>query len=146
LTLVVNNEFYPRWFPLDLFCLHSSVLCKILVTSFVPCKYVTQLPYCLLHKKSDARFENYTQIPHDLFCVHLSVTHPTLCPPTMRDPFHTDKGAQRVCGNYYLDLFHFFMCFACIYVSLCDIFVSAQARVNSIRIRVIEICEQPCEW
>jgi hypothetical protein len=30
---VVNNEFYPRWFPLDLLCLHSSVLCKIPVTS-----------------------------------------------------------------------------------------------------------------
>ena len=30
---VVNNEFYPRWFPLDLLCLHSSVLCKNTVTS-----------------------------------------------------------------------------------------------------------------
>jgi hypothetical protein len=54
MILVVINEFYPRWFPLDLLCLHSSVLCKIPVTSFVPFEYVTQLPYCLLHKKSDA--------------------------------------------------------------------------------------------
>jgi hypothetical protein len=30
---VVNNEFYPRWFLLDLLCLHSSVLCKNPVTS-----------------------------------------------------------------------------------------------------------------
>ena len=69
----VINEFYPRWFLLDLLCLHSSVLCKILVTSFVPCEYVTQLPYCLLHKKSDAWFEKYIQIQHNLSCVHLSV-------------------------------------------------------------------------
>ena len=51
----VINVFYPGWFPLDLLCLHSSVLCKIPVTSIVPCEYVTQLPYCPLHKKSDAR-------------------------------------------------------------------------------------------
>jgi hypothetical protein len=70
---VVNNEFYPGWFPLDLLCLRSSVLCKILVTSFVPFEYVTQLPYCLLHKTSDVRFEKYVQIPHDLSCVSLSV-------------------------------------------------------------------------
>jgi hypothetical protein len=30
---VVNNEFYPRWFLLDLLCLYSSVLCKNPVTS-----------------------------------------------------------------------------------------------------------------
>jgi hypothetical protein len=30
---VVSNEFYPRWFLLDLLCLHSSVLCKNPVTS-----------------------------------------------------------------------------------------------------------------
>jgi hypothetical protein len=30
---VVNNEFYHRWFLLDLLCLHSSVLCKNSVTS-----------------------------------------------------------------------------------------------------------------
>jgi hypothetical protein len=78
---VVNNEFYPRWFPLDLLCLHPSVLCKIPVTSIVPCEYVTQLPYCPLHKKSDARFENYTQIPHDLSCVCLFVIHPRFAHP-----------------------------------------------------------------
>ena len=69
----VINEFYPRWFPLDLLCLHSSVL-------WLPQLYLanlsTQLPYCPLHKKSDARFENYTQIPHDLSCVCLFVIHP----------------------------------------------------------------------
>jgi hypothetical protein len=43
--------------------------------------------------------KNYVQIPHDLSCVRLFVTHPTLCPPTIRDPFHADKGAQRVCGR-----------------------------------------------
>ena len=41
---------------------------------------------------------NYIQILHNLSCVHLSVIHPTLCPPMTRDPFHADKGAQRVCG------------------------------------------------
>ena len=72
----VINEFYPWWFLLDLLCLHSSVLCKIPVTSIVPCKFVTQLPYCPLHKKSDAQFENYTQISQDLSCVCLFVIHP----------------------------------------------------------------------
>jgi hypothetical protein len=76
LVPAVINEFYPRWFLLDLLCLHSSVLCKIPVTSIVPYEYVTQLPYCPLHKKSDARFENYTQITHDLSCVRLFVIHP----------------------------------------------------------------------
>ena len=41
--------------------------------------------------------KKYIQILHILSCVHLSFircfAHPT------RDPFHTDKGAQRVCGN-----------------------------------------------
>ena len=78
LILVVINEFYPRWFPLDLLCLHSSVLCKIPGTSFVPYEYVTQLPYCLLHKKSDAWFKkkhsNFTQT---LLCV--SVCEFILC-------------------------------------------------------------------
>ena len=77
----VINVFYPRWIPLDLLCLHSSVLSKIPVTSIVPFEYVTQLPYCPLHKKSEARFENYTQIPHDLSCVCLFVIHPRFAHP-----------------------------------------------------------------
>jgi hypothetical protein len=41
---------------------------------------------------------NYIQILHNLAC--WSVCHlPTLCPPVTRDPFHADKGTQRVCGN-----------------------------------------------
>ena len=43
--------------------------------------------------------KNYIQIPHELSCVRLFVTHPTLCSPATRDMFHTDKGAQRVCGT-----------------------------------------------
>ena len=43
--------------------------------------------------------KNYIQIPHELSCVRLFVTHPTLCPPATRDLFHADKGAQRVCGR-----------------------------------------------
>ena len=77
----VINVFYPGWFPLDLLCLHSSVLCKIPVTSIVPCEYVTQLPYCPLHKKSDARFENDTQIPQNFSCVRLFVIHPRFAHP-----------------------------------------------------------------
>jgi hypothetical protein len=41
----------------------------------------------------------YIQILHNLSCVLLSVIHPMLSPPTTRDPFHADKGAQRVCGR-----------------------------------------------
>jgi hypothetical protein len=41
--------------------------------------------------------KNYIQIQHKLSCVRLFVTHLTLCPPATRDPFHADKGAQRVC-------------------------------------------------
>jgi hypothetical protein len=43
--------------------------------------------------------KNYIQIPHELSCVRLFVNHSTLCPPETRDPFHADKGAQRVCGR-----------------------------------------------
>ena len=65
---VVNNEFYPRWFPLDLLCLHSSFYVRFQLP-LVPCRYDTQLPYCLLHKKSDARFEK----------LHSDSTRPLLC-------------------------------------------------------------------
>jgi hypothetical protein len=41
---------------------------------------------------------NYIQILHNL--MWWSVCHsPTLCPPVTRDPFHADKGTQRVCGR-----------------------------------------------
>ena len=74
---VVNNEFYPRWFPLDLLCLHSSVLCKIPVTSL----YLAGVS------------------PNSPVCICLSFIPSNALPTCCRDLFHTDKGAQRVCGR-----------------------------------------------
>ena len=94
------NVFYPGWFPLDLLCLHSSVLCKIPVTSIVPCEYVTQLPYCPLHKKSDARVVKlHSDSTRTLLCVCLFVAHPRFAHPRRETPFHADTGTQKVCGN-----------------------------------------------
>jgi hypothetical protein len=47
---------------------------------------------------------NYIQILHNLSCLSCICLsfHPTLCPPATRDPFHADKGAQRVCGIHCL--------------------------------------------
>ena len=96
----VINVFYPGWFPLDLLCLHSSVLCKIPVTSIVPCEYVTQLPYCPLHKKSDARVVKlHSDSTQTLLRVCLSVIHPRFAHPRRETPFHADTGTQKVCGN-----------------------------------------------
>jgi hypothetical protein len=89
----VINVFYPGWFRLDLLCLHSSVLCKI-----VPCEYVTQLPYCPLHKKSDARVVKlHSDSTWTLLCVCVCRSS-TLCPPGSRDPIprrHRDPGGLR---------------------------------------------------
>ena len=96
----VINVFYPGWFPLDLLCLHSSVLCKIPVTSIVPCEYVTQLPYCPLHKKSDARVVKlHSDSTQTLLRVCLSVIHPRFAHPRRETPFHADTGTQKVCSN-----------------------------------------------
>ena len=96
----VINVFYPGWFPLDLLCLHSSVLCKIPVTSIVPCEYVTQLPYCPLHKKSDARVVKlHSDSTLTLLCVCLFVAHPHFAHPRRETPFHADTGTQKVCGS-----------------------------------------------
>ena len=103
---VVNNEFYPRWFLLDLLCLHSSVLCKNPVTSLYLAGVSPNFPIFFCIKSLMLDLTNYIQILHNLSCVHLSVIHPTLCPLETRDPFHADKGAQRVCGSN-LFLFHF---------------------------------------
>ena len=97
----VINVFYPGWFPLDLLCLHSSVLCKIPVTSIVPCEYVTQLPYCPLHKKSDARVVKlHSDSTQTLLRVCLSVIHPRFAHPRRETPFHADTGTQKVCGTH----------------------------------------------
>jgi hypothetical protein len=98
---VVNNEFYPRWFLLDLLCLHSSVLCKNPVTSLYLASMSPNFLIVFCIKSLMLDLTNYIQILHNLSCVHLSI-HPTLCPPVTRDRFHTDKEAQRVCGNGHL--------------------------------------------
>jgi hypothetical protein len=95
---VVNNEFYTRWFLLDLLCLHSSVLCKNPVTSLYLVGMSPNFLIVFSIKSLMIDLTSYIQILHNLSCVHLSVIHPTLCPPMTRDPFHADKGAQRVCG------------------------------------------------
>jgi hypothetical protein len=88
------------WFPLDLLCLHSSVLCKIPVTSIVPCEYVTQLPYCPQHKKSDTRVVKlHSDSTRTLLCVCLFVAHPRFAHPCRETPFHADTGTQKVCGK-----------------------------------------------
>jgi hypothetical protein len=65
---------------------------------------------------------NYIQILHNLSCVHLSVIHPTLCPPETRDPFHADKGAQRVCGTNlsFLLLFALLQIFSNVLINVLD--------------------------
>jgi hypothetical protein len=42
---------------------------------------------------------NYIQILHNLSCVHLSVIPSNALPTCPRDPFHADKGIQRVCNK-----------------------------------------------
>jgi hypothetical protein len=42
---------------------------------------------------------NYIQILHNLSCVHLSVITSDALPTCPRDPFHTEKGIQRVCST-----------------------------------------------
>ena len=42
---------------------------------------------------------NYTQIPHKLSCVRLSVIHPRFAHPRRETPFHADTGTQKVCGS-----------------------------------------------
>jgi hypothetical protein len=96
----VINVFYPGWFPLDVLCLQSSVLCKIPVTSIVPYEYVTQLPYCPLHKKSDARVVKlHSDSTRTLLCVCLFVAHPRFAHLCRETPFHADAGTQKVCGR-----------------------------------------------
>jgi hypothetical protein len=102
----VINVFYPGWFPLDLLCLHSSVLCKIPVTSIVPCENVTQLPYCPLHKKSDARVVKlHSDSTQTLLRVSLSVIHPRFAHPRRETPFHADTGTQKVCDKILFKIF-----------------------------------------
>ena len=70
---VVNNEFYPRWFLLDLLCLYSSVLCKNPVTSLYLAGVSPNFPIFFCIKSLVLDLTNYIQILHNLSCVHLSV-------------------------------------------------------------------------
>jgi hypothetical protein len=117
----VINEFYPRWFPLDLLCLHSSILCKIPVTSIVPCEYVTQLPYCPLHKKSDARVVKlHSDSTRTLLCVSVCCSS-TLCPPELRDPIqrrHRDpEGLRQETVLFFI--YQNYLRYVCVCVCVC---------------------------
>ena len=98
---VVNNELYPRWFPLDLLCLHSSVLCKNPVTSLylagVSANFL--IVFCIKSLMLDLTLHSDPTQP--LLCASVCQIHPKLCPPVTRDPFHADKGAQRVCCSFH---------------------------------------------
>ena len=96
---VVNNEFYPRWFLLDLLCLHSSVLCKNPVTSLYLAGVSPNFLIVFCIKSLMLDLTKYIQILHNLSCVHLSVNSSDALPTCPRDPFHADKGIQRVCGT-----------------------------------------------
>ena len=96
---VVNIEFYPHWFLPVLPCLHSSVLCKNPVTSLYLACVSPNFPIFFCIKSLMLDLTNYIQILHNLSCVHLSVISSNALPTCPRDPFHADKGAQRVCGR-----------------------------------------------
>jgi hypothetical protein len=108
---VVNNEFYPRWFPLDLLCLHSSVLCKNPVTSLYLAGVSPNflIVFCIkslmLDLKNIFRFNTTSPV-----CVCLSI-HPMLCPPATRDPFHA-KGPRGSAALLFLFLFLPFLFFS----------------------------------
>ena len=96
---VVNNEFYPRWFLLDLLCLYSSVLCKNPVTSLYLAGVSPNFPIFFCIKSLMLDLTNYIQILHNLSCVHLSVNSSDALPTCPRDLFHADTVTQRVCGT-----------------------------------------------
>ena len=91
---VVNNEFYPRFL-----CLHSSVLCKDPVTSLYLASLSPNFLIVFCIKSLMLDLTNHIQILHNLSCVHLSVNSSDALPTCPRDPFHADKGIQRVCGT-----------------------------------------------
>jgi hypothetical protein len=96
---VVNNEFYPRWFLLDLLSLHSSVLCKNPVASLYLAGVSPNFLIFFCIKSLMLDLTNYIQILHNLSCVHLSVISSDALSTCPRDPFHADKEAQRVFGK-----------------------------------------------
>ena len=97
---VVNIEIYPSWFLPVFPCLYFSVLCKNPVTSLYLAGVSPNFPIFFCIKSLMLDLTNYIQILHNLSCLSCICLsfHPTLCPPATRDPFHADKGAQRVCG------------------------------------------------
>ena len=90
---VVNNEFYPRWFLLDLLCLYSSVLCKNPVTSLYLAGVSPNFPIFFCIKSLMLDLTNYIQIHTPLCRVCLSIPTDSL-PTCTRDSFHTDKGPR----------------------------------------------------
>ena len=90
---VVNIEFYPSWFPPVLSCLHSSVLCKNLVTSLYLACVSPNFPILFCIKSLMLDLTNYIQIHTPMGRICLSI--PTYSLPTCtRDSFHTEKGPR----------------------------------------------------
>ena len=83
---VVNNEFYPRWFLLDLLCLHSSVLCKNPVTSLYLAGVSPNFLIVFCIKSLMLDLTKYIQILHNLSCVHLSVNSSDALPTHNKRP------------------------------------------------------------
>jgi hypothetical protein len=72
----------------------------LLYCNLVDCISSGFLLFCCI-KSLMLDLTTYIQILHNLVC--WSVCHSlTLCPPATRDPFHADKGTQRVCSRQHL--------------------------------------------
>ena len=94
-TFTVNNEFYPRWFLLDLLCLHSSVLFKNPVISFYLAGVSLNFPifFCIKSLMLDLTnyIQSYTLLCHRI-CLPLSRTP---LPTYNQNPFWADRRPRR---------------------------------------------------
>jgi hypothetical protein len=123
---VVNNEFDPRWFLLDLLCLYSSVLCKNPVTSLYLAG-VTHLPYFLLYKKFDGRFDNLhsdstqlllcASVCHSIRCFAHLPQRPVPCRQRDSEGLRQLLSTMSFCESVYLSVLCIFMCI-CMIVSI----------------------------
>jgi hypothetical protein len=84
---VVNIEFYPSWFLPVLPCLHSSVLCKNLVTSLYLACVSPNFPIFFCIKRLMLDLTNFIQIHTPLCQVCLSPKFPAESMPICQNPW-----------------------------------------------------------
>jgi hypothetical protein len=96
---VVNNEFYPRWFLLDLLCLHSSVLCKNPVTSFYRAGMSPNflIVFCIKSLMLDLTLHSDSTQP--LLCASVCQFIRCFAYPRLERPVPRRQRAQRVCSS-----------------------------------------------